>query len=584
MEHKLIQGGEQFLPFARSRIKALRATGLKYASQKFEIDGVSVKVRIAGEHEYIELSGGEKNIVYLLFLPIRQGTGLPRAAWEYRQELFEDHAPWVFIDADVTPIILEISLDSGKVKKVSKDFKPYRNEQVSFSESIVSAGTVPDGYDRSGEALSRAVQDSSGSRTFDRYQVASFYSGAPVYLHREESHTSTSHIEGPSLLPFNPGNYTTYPGMDPGAWKVFLESTGSGGSSSTLIKYSVRWGKGTLLAGSSQATGTNTLRVLYSSDAINAGSEFSLLQQETDKSSTTLVVSDRIEQQFTSSWSAVIFDSSSGVYQGTTDGTRNTGSSNIADKNINIRLPKPAAKYGPVLMHDVARVPAKIGVSLLDSARPLDRHLVDFDHRSVSVQGNIVKTVSLDTLLSGANPCYGLGSMPVYSLKYTDTSPAKELFLGALSTKALYVSSMGQVTNYAPNPQTPPKERTRFTVGPAAVEVLPVGVTPSHVCLSGDLVVAARHDYADESCFWLHVYPKEPITPPGSMVPQDHPKYEGQNMNILRSKLFTNSTASLPEKLTDATILKTPMLPPGYVLAGIKRDEADCLVSARVNN
>ena len=572
------------MPFARSRIKALKATGLKYASQKFEIDGVSVKVRIAAEHEYIELSGGEKNIVYLLFLPIQQSASLPGAAWQYRQELFEDHVPWVFMDADVNPIILEINLDSGKVKKTSKDFKSYRNDQGSFSESIVSAGVVPDGYDRPGEALSRAVQDSSGSRTSDRYQVASFYSGAPVYLHREEIRTSTSHLEGPSLLPFNPGNYTTYPGMDPGAWNVFLESTGSSGSSSTLIKYSVRWGKSTLLTGSSQATGTNTLRVLYSSDAINAGSEFSLLRQENGKSSSTLIVSDRIEQLFTSSWSAVVFDSSSGTSQGTTDGTQNTGSSNIVNTNINIKLPKPAAKYGPVQMHDVALVPAKVGVSLLDSARPFDRHLVDFDHRSVSVQGSIVKTVSRDTLLSGADICYGLGSMPVYSLKYTDTSLAKELFLGALSTKALYVSSMGQVTNYAPNPQTPPKERTRFTVGPAAVEVLPVGVTPSHVCLSGDLVVAARHDYAKESCFWLHVYPKEPMTPPGSMVPQEHPKYEGPNMNILRSRLFTNSTDSLPDKLADAVILKTPMLPPGYVLAGIKRDEADCLVSARTNN
>ena len=63
MEHKLIQGGEQYLPFARSRIKALKATGLKYASQKFEIDGVSVKVRIAGEHEYIELEGSPVKIL-----------------------------------------------------------------------------------------------------------------------------------------------------------------------------------------------------------------------------------------------------------------------------------------------------------------------------------------------------------------------------------------------------------------------------------------------------------------------------------------------------------------------------------------
>ena len=59
MEHKLITGGEQWLPFARSRIRALKATGLKYASQQFMIDGASVKVRIAGDQEYIELSGVE---------------------------------------------------------------------------------------------------------------------------------------------------------------------------------------------------------------------------------------------------------------------------------------------------------------------------------------------------------------------------------------------------------------------------------------------------------------------------------------------------------------------------------------------
>lgn len=58
MEHRLIQGGEQYLPFARSRIKALRATGLKYASQRFIMpSGERVRVQITGEHEYIEISG-----------------------------------------------------------------------------------------------------------------------------------------------------------------------------------------------------------------------------------------------------------------------------------------------------------------------------------------------------------------------------------------------------------------------------------------------------------------------------------------------------------------------------------------------
>lgn len=59
MEHKTINGGEIYLPFARSRIKALRATGLQHASQQFEIDGASIKVRIAGAHEYISLGGGD---------------------------------------------------------------------------------------------------------------------------------------------------------------------------------------------------------------------------------------------------------------------------------------------------------------------------------------------------------------------------------------------------------------------------------------------------------------------------------------------------------------------------------------------
>ena len=58
MEHRLIQGGEQFLPFARSRITNLKKLGLPYANQSFEIDGVSIKVRIQPGHEYIRIEGG----------------------------------------------------------------------------------------------------------------------------------------------------------------------------------------------------------------------------------------------------------------------------------------------------------------------------------------------------------------------------------------------------------------------------------------------------------------------------------------------------------------------------------------------
>lgn len=63
MEHKLILGGEQYLPFARSRIKALRAGGLQYATQRFALPDATVRVQIAGDHEYIQIEGGGYDIL-----------------------------------------------------------------------------------------------------------------------------------------------------------------------------------------------------------------------------------------------------------------------------------------------------------------------------------------------------------------------------------------------------------------------------------------------------------------------------------------------------------------------------------------
>jgi hypothetical protein len=58
MEHKLILGGgEHYLPFARSRIKALRSAGLRYASQKFILPDAEVRVQLVNEIEYIWITG-----------------------------------------------------------------------------------------------------------------------------------------------------------------------------------------------------------------------------------------------------------------------------------------------------------------------------------------------------------------------------------------------------------------------------------------------------------------------------------------------------------------------------------------------
>jgi len=61
MEHRLITGGEQWLPFAQSCVRKLKRLGIPYADQSYEIEGASIKVRIEPGHEYIRIDGGETN-------------------------------------------------------------------------------------------------------------------------------------------------------------------------------------------------------------------------------------------------------------------------------------------------------------------------------------------------------------------------------------------------------------------------------------------------------------------------------------------------------------------------------------------
>ena len=57
MEHKLILGGEVYLPFARSRIRALRAAGLEYATQRFLLPDATIAVWIEPGHDRIHIQG-----------------------------------------------------------------------------------------------------------------------------------------------------------------------------------------------------------------------------------------------------------------------------------------------------------------------------------------------------------------------------------------------------------------------------------------------------------------------------------------------------------------------------------------------
>lgn len=47
----------KYLPFARSRLDALRMAGIEFASQSFDVGGVTVRVSKKGDQEYISISG-----------------------------------------------------------------------------------------------------------------------------------------------------------------------------------------------------------------------------------------------------------------------------------------------------------------------------------------------------------------------------------------------------------------------------------------------------------------------------------------------------------------------------------------------
>lgn len=61
MIHKLIQGGEQYLPFALSKERQLRAMGHLWTAQRYVVDdGTVIAVRIEGENSFIHITGGAK--------------------------------------------------------------------------------------------------------------------------------------------------------------------------------------------------------------------------------------------------------------------------------------------------------------------------------------------------------------------------------------------------------------------------------------------------------------------------------------------------------------------------------------------
>lgn len=138
MEHKLIQGGEMYLPFARKQIKRLRATGLRYATQRYTMPDGEVMVKIAGDQEYIVLKGPAPAKFYVLLTATCNSGGNWTTAGSYARNL---HSMLIGFDG--------VSLNKGRYKVLSS---------ASGIAALVSSGQGVDGsYDRMTDLSSHAT-------------------------------------------------------------------------------------------------------------------------------------------------------------------------------------------------------------------------------------------------------------------------------------------------------------------------------------------------------------------------------------------------------------------------------------------
>lgn len=55
--HLQLNGGEEYIGWAKARERALRALGLPFAEKKYLVDGADIDIRVAGEYSYIRIDG-----------------------------------------------------------------------------------------------------------------------------------------------------------------------------------------------------------------------------------------------------------------------------------------------------------------------------------------------------------------------------------------------------------------------------------------------------------------------------------------------------------------------------------------------
>lgn len=447
MEHKLIQGGEQFLPFARSRIKALKATGLKYASQKFEIDGVSVKVRIAGEHEYIELSGGTTSGLYLVFAEIPTAISGQAAVLQYG------------------------AATGGNVCATL-------NEKLM---SYTAYGTeVPNPKKFKSVALGAHVPDVPRQATL--FTLLSFYDGLPVKYKRFSDSPLASEVGGQAPIP------SSAPGADlnnPDNWDssnsyVILEDRSS-------VMIDILHGDRSVVSGSYQEVGTEKLETRMAANQEITYTGFVISGEESQTASNFI-------SAYWAGWNMVAVMAATG----------SETSSFVAPGDWVTSGGIPPAEFYPVSLGDPKKVKNKEVVDVLSApprtnisayrdyyssnvsaappskpdATPLDRHLLDFYYLKNRVDAGDVRAVCKSIV-------YCWTSLQGYKIH----TPIKAINYKTGSTWEI---------------DAPQLFDPEFEVVAGQV-VIPPDYTPRYIVFYDDYIVRVTNDPVTAN-FWMYVY------------------------------------------------------------------------------
>lgn len=199
MEHKLIQGGEKYLPFARKQIKSLRATGVKYATQRFTMPDGEVMVKIAGDQSYIVLKGPAPGKFCVLLTAECNSSGSWVQAGNYARNL---HSMLIGFDG--------VTLKKSRYKVLSS---------ASGFADLVSSGQGTDGgYDRLTDLSSHAgvLRDVCPvGKKLAKYYSASIRHETQVFSGGDgQQYSPTEHPGATATTTFNTTARVAFAGVD----------------------------------------------------------------------------------------------------------------------------------------------------------------------------------------------------------------------------------------------------------------------------------------------------------------------------------------------------------------------------------